>query len=443
MTLDPALATRESELQLVSLLYDPLFLLGPDGRPRPHLVEGQPEISVDGKSWRLQLRQGVLAGARALTAADAAASLRRLKRGPSGWLLAAVRSIEVEGTATLVLHLTRATPTLAWLLAAPAAGISAQLRAGGLAGSGPFKLQGRTPSAIVLRANPTHFAGRPYLDELRFSIFDRASAEVATFQVGTLQLSLHGAAVFGGKPRYATAELEGAAQAPVYLALGRGKPYLQDPSFRLALLKGIDRRRLGRLATLGRSEIADSPVCARLLRGGPPRVAFDRAAANRLLARVAAAQPAMRSDASGGRLKLSLLVDASRFDDSVAAGQLVADLDRLGIAATIEARPGAEYQARLDEGRFELALGRQPVQVPLGPVALGAALAAAGDRAGAARCLAGSCGAKEAAAFMKRLPLIPLVHTGPRVFHDARLGWLRLSAAGLISYADLHWVRRP
>jgi ABC-type transport system substrate-binding protein len=466
VTLDPARASRESELQLVALLHDGLYQLGPDGRPRPHLCEAAPEVSADGKRWRLALRPGVkLSSGRPLAASDVVASLRRARRGPHGHLLAVVRSFELESgapaaPAALLIHLHRRTPTLPYLLAAPFAAIAVPQRVAGhrsdgrgsfapltqFLGSGPFRLHARTATGLQLKANAGHFAGRPYLDELQLTLFERASAEVATFQVGGLQVSLRGTSVFGGRPRHPSSEVESSPSTLVFLGVGRGKPYLADRDLRLALLRGIDRARLGRLASVGRAEIADGPVCARLARPAPPRLAFDRTLANRLLAKAAAAHEALRRDAAQGRLKLSLLVDASRFEDAVVAGQLVADLDRIGIAATVESQPAAEYQARLDEGRFDLVLARQPQQVPLTAAALASALAAGGDRQAAVRCMLGGCGAtggvREATLFMRRLPLVPLVHVGARVFYDARLGQLRLSTLGLVRYADVHWQRR-
>lgn len=440
VTLDPAAATRLSELQVVSLIYDPIYRRAGDGPARPHLVEPEPEISGDGKTWRLRLRPGLMVtSGRPLTAGDVVSSLRRLKRGPNAHLLSAFRALESDGD-VVVLHLARPSVDVPALLSAPATGVAVPLR-GQLVGTGPFRLQSRSPSSIRLRANPSHFAGRPFLDEVQFTVFDRASAEVATFQVGGLQVSFHGSSAFGGRPRYPSLEQESEMTSLVFLGVGRGKSYLSDPQFRLALLRGIDRRRIGRLAGIGRNEVADSPV-ARLARSAPTRVAFDRGAANRLLARVADQHEAMRQDAAGGRVRLSLLTDASRFDDGVVAGQLIADLDGLGIAAAIESRPAAEYQARLEQGKYELVLGRQPLSASPA-VDLASALAIAGDRAAAQSCLASAgCGPKEAAQFMRRLPLIPLVHSSVRVYRDARLGGARVSALGLLSYADIFWNRR-
>jgi MarR-like DNA-binding transcriptional regulator SgrR of sgrS sRNA len=450
VTLDPARAGRESELQVISLLFDSLYTLLPRGVPRPHLVEPNPEVSADGKSWRFQLRSNVrLSNGKILVAPDVVASLRRLKTGPHGYLIAPVRAVEADGPGSVVLRLWRKCPGLPWLLAAPSSGIAVPAatprggRATVLVGTGPFRLHAQSAGAIHLRAHLGHFSGRPYLDEVRFIVFDRASAEVATFQVGGIQVSLRGTSVFGGRPRNATAESESPIVTPVFLGVGRGQPLLADAAFRLALLRGIDRRRLGRLVGMGRTEGADSPVPRHLLRLQPRPIGFDRMAAGRILGRLAGPRETLRSEAARGRIKLSLLVDASRFEDAVVAGQIVADLDQLGIAATVEAKPAAEYQGRLEEGRYELVLGRMPVQVPLASAVLARALALSGDRPAAQRCIAsGTCGAKEAAGFMRRLQLLPLVHASTRVFYDARLGALRLASSTFIPYADLYWARR-
>lgn len=451
VTLDPAQATRESELQIVSLIYDAIYAYTPDGKLQPHLCEA-PTISEDGKTWRLPLRPGIkLSSGRPLGVADLVASLRRAKRGPNGHLLAPVRTIEADGASpgVLVLSLLRKSAILPHLLAAPASAIAVPQRVGAqsqLLGSGPFRLHQRTANGFLLRANSSHFAGRPYLDEVTFALFEKASAEVATFQVGGLQVSLRGASVFGGRPRHATLELEGAPTTTLLLGVGRGKPYLADRELRLALLRGIDRARLGRLAGIGRVEIADGPVASRLARTVPARIAFDRAVANRILARLAGQHESLRKDAGSGRLRLSLLVDQSRFEDPVVAGQLVADLDRIGIAATLEVNPAAEYQARLEAGRYDLVLARLPVQAPIGVVALAGALAAGGERAAAARCLTAGCtpgaAGREVQGFVRRLPFVPLVHVGTRIFHDARLALLRLTPLGLLDYANVCWARR-
>jgi ABC-type transport system substrate-binding protein len=313
---------------------------------------------------------------------------------------------------------------------------------GGLIGSGPFILRSKGSSGLRLAANKQHFAGRPFIDTLWFKTFPKASAERLAFQVGKLHLSLHGTSTFTSQPQQTFTEVHSPIMtATVFLGVGRSKPYLSDPQFRLALLKGIDRKRLGRVAVTGTSRVAVHPSPLGRRRGLKV-VAFDRKGANRLLAAMADRHRQLRQDAGSGRLKLSLLVDASRFEDHDVASQVVADLDLIGISTSIDARPAKEYARRLASGRYQLVIVRYPVQVPIGNVSLASVLNAAGQRAAAIRCLAARrCGRAESRTFIKRLPMIPLVHTSTRVAFDARIGGARITRIGLIPYADLFWTR--
>ena len=441
VTLDPAQATRASELAVIPLLYDSLFRLDHRGVPRPHLLERKPQISADGKIWRLRLRAGIalVAGSR-LEADHVVASLRRMRQGANGYLLAHVSSLVAEGKDVVVVSLRRRSPDLPHLLAAPATAIVVP-RGRRLLGTGPYRLLSKDRTMIQLQSNNTHFAGRPYLHRLSFRMFARASTESAWFQVGALQFSHQGTPVFGGPARRPSRTISSPPVEQIYLGVGSGKAFLADAQFRLALLTGIDRRRLARLVGSGKAPLARSPVATRLMRRLPRAVAFNRGAAKRLLQRAAARHPGLADKLSGGRLKLSLLVDASRFGDAILAGQIVADLDRIGVTCTIDRRAAVDYRTRLRARRFDLVLGRQALQVPLGGVALAGAHAAAGDRDSARSCMMRYCGSRQAARFMKQLPLIPLLHAPARVQHDARMG-VRLDPAGRVLYENVYWLRK-
>lgn len=440
VTLDPAEAARESELQICSLVYDTLFVTDGGRQPLPHLALAAPEVSADQRTQRVAVRPGVLFhDGRPLTAADVVAALRRLQQRANGYLLAPVRAISADPDGAVVFELRRPTPELALLLSAPATAI-VRPSGRGIVGSGPLRVASRRAGgALRLVANVRHFGGRPYLDEVQFKVYPRSSAEAAAFQVGALQLSMHGASIFGGSPKHGSATVDTAPTGTAFLAIGRGQPWLGDRLLRAALSAAVDRRRLQRLAGTGRVIVADGAVSPRLARSSAPRQAFDRAQARRLLARVAEQHAALRQ---GGRIPLTLLVDASRADDRNIAQQLVADLDRIGAAATIDARPAAEYQARLAGGRYELALGRLAVQVPERAALIAGALAAAGDRAAALRCLAAaSCGPDEERRFAQTLPFVPLVHPSMRVHFDPRLERVRPALDGRLPYATISWKR--
>jgi MarR-like DNA-binding transcriptional regulator SgrR of sgrS sRNA len=443
-TFDPSQASRESELQVISLMFDTLYRLNSAGRPVAHLAElgANPE----GKVWTLTLRTGVrLHDGQTLTATQVATSLERTRKGRAGYLLAPVEGVSAAGN-RIVIRLKRLTPELPWLLSAPSCGVAVSSR-GRWIGSGPFRFKSWTQNGLELAAHNEHFAGRPYIDRVRFRVFKKAADAVDFFQARKLHLSLHGTRALGRLPAH---RFESVVERPttlVYLGVGNasGRPYLADPRFRLALLQGIDRRRLGRLAATGNNEVAHSPVCRRLMpsKPQPPRISFDRKRANRLLAQLKDQLRELRRDVVSGRLKLNLLVDSSRPEAGMVANQLVADLDRIGIAVTIDAQPAKRYESSLRNGSYQLALAWHPVQVPRkwDGVTLAGVLAEAGQRRGAQRCMVKrSCNAGMAKRLMKRLPLLPLVFVSARVAYDAGLAQPRVTA-GRIAYEELYWLR--
>lgn len=447
VTLDPALATRQSELQVISLIYDPLFRVGRHGQPQANLVRLPYSISDDGLTWTMKLRpQLKLSNGAPLLASHVEASLKRVTRGPSAHLLAPVRSVKARGADTLVFSLRGPTRHLPMLLSAPATGIAVG-QGKVLLGTGPFRLVRASGESINLSPNLKHHAGRPYLNQLTLRVFSRASDEAAAFQAGALQVSLHGASLFGGASRRVVTSAASPACATLFLGVGRKPSYLADAQVRLALLTAIDRTRLARLTGGGKQAVARGPVCPGLMgkrtsRGRP--LPYSRDAAKRLLQRAAARLPELaRATAAGAQPRLELLVDASRPEDRALAGQIVAALDRVGLSVHIETRMAAEYQARLQSGKYELLLGRLIPQPPLAAAILSGALVLGGDAEGARRCLdRRPCGRRAEAKFLKALPLLPLLHTATTVHHDAQLGGLRGDAMGLINYADVYWIRR-
>lgn len=443
VTLDPALASRAAELQIIHLLYDTLFVLSDENQARPHLAASDPEVSEEGLRWVIALRPDIaLWTGRPLRAAQVAASLRRVQSGPSAYLLAPVRSIRALGPASLELRLHRPCPELTLLLSAPATAIAVP-REGKLQGTGPFRLHEVSGSHVLLKAFARHFAGRPYLDDLRLMVFDRPAAEMAAFQAGALQLSQQGPSLFGGPTPMAVRTLASTGNSLLALLPGKERPYLKDAQVRQALLMALDRGRLGRLEGSGARSVAGSP----LLKPPPPLrevrpLPYSRDAARRLLQRAAARLPALRRDLDGGRLKLDILVDKSQAPDLLLAGQIVADLDGIGVAATVAVKDPAEYQARLEAGRFDLLLGRATVQAPFPAATLAGALALAGEPDQARRCLLTSSGAARAFnQFTRYLPLLPLLHSAPRLFHDARIGGLAQDPLGRIRFDQVHWLR--
>jgi peptide/nickel transport system substrate-binding protein len=440
ITLSPHLATRLSELQLVSLLFDTLYRrVG--FKVVPHLLRGPAKVSADNKLYTLTLRQSIaLHGGGVLTASDVVKSLRATKSGPHGHLLGVVRSISARDAHTIDIALRKSFKGLPQVLAMPACAISIT-RGNRILGSGPFSLQGRTTRAVSLRAHDKHFAGRPYVDGITFKIYSRTSAQAANYQIGVTQLSFYGTSVFSsGTPRYKAREMTRRGVSVLFLAFGKARAVLSDQRCRRAIASSVDRRRLARLSG-GQSRPAAAPVFQKA-RYRRPRWLYSR----RDAARIFKAALIRYGLSVVGNLRLSLLVDATRPEDRIFAGQLVADLYRVGVALRIVQRPAQRYRAELQSGNFDLALVRRTVATGGVAAAWSRMLAAAGDVKAASRCLQRASAAAcqgQSKRFLGALPWFPLVHEGMRVHVDTRLGGLTIKPNGVIDYASGFWRRNP
>ncbi|MBW2735266.1 MAG: hypothetical protein JRH20_23020 [Deltaproteobacteria bacterium] len=437
LSFNPTLAQRPSELQLVRLQYDTLFVLR-GGRPVAHLLREAPQRSADKLSWSFLLRENVLThDGKPLTAQEVMASLQAARRGPHGYLFAVIKGIFLR-KGRMIIRLKHPEPRLGLLLSTPASAIAVP-RGGRILGTGPFTRVRHSAARVKLVAHALHFAGRPYLQGLRLRIFSRASEEAAALQVGATQLSFHGESVFGGQPRHPTRTLDVASFRTLFLATGSRRAYLDDATAQRMLAVSIHRDRLARVAgalTRPARELVD-PLVDPLNDRHRGKKLFDRALAARLR-RVLARR---FSQLKEPHVDVSLLVDRSRPADGALVAQLVADLDRVGLTLQVERVSARLYAQRVARRDYDLALLQHAPQLAEVHIALAGVLALGKMLKAAVECAAARCDLDQGAQRVGRLALIPLVHMGRRVHYDARVAGLRARSSGRLSYADVFWLR--
>jgi len=138
-SLDPVAVRTHAEATVVSLMFDTLYVIGPDGVAHPHLAAEPPVLDEKHLVARIAIRKDVkFHDGTPLTADDVAASLERA-RGAVKWALAPVQAVRADGDA-IELQLRAPVPELERLLALP---IAATTKAGkpvgdNPVGSGPF-----------------------------------------------------------------------------------------------------------------------------------------------------------------------------------------------------------------------------------------------------------------------------------------------------------------
>lgn len=447
-TLDPTLVRSHAEATVVSLLYDTLYRIGPDGVAVPHIAAAMPVLDPKLAIARIPIRKGIkLQDGSELTPQDVAASLDRARTSAGAkWALASVKSISADPDAIEV-ELTgdpaRAADELATFLALPQTAIIKGGRAAGkVIGSGPFQIVSfdAPRHRLTLRAFDDHFAGRPYLDELVLRWYDTPDGEARRFETGNAQLSARGVAAFaGGQPTFKAEDVEGPAALLVYVGFGRLHPdVLADPAFRHALDAVLAR---GGLAGIGSGErVVPSRLPVPIEAGAPPLLARsgDVAAATALLAHSGTAilAPARRSS-----LTLEILVEDTRPDDREVAERVLSGLDQLGIHAKIAAVSAQVLRDRIAAGRADLWIGQLAEPVTAQVAWWAAAFGAAGDDTLVK--LGTFDSATAAKAFEERLPIVPLMFRSIRLWHRTDVHAVSFDASGRPSFADLFLFGTP
>ncbi len=440
VSFDPTLAQSHAELEVVGLVYDTVYAIGPDGAARPQLAAGPPITDSAKTTVRIALRKGVkFHDGSELTALDVVASLERARKSPARFALAPIATLRADGDAFEV-GLRVPGADVAALLALPQLAITKGGRppAAQPVGTGPFAFEAidRSKHRLALRAFDDHFAGRPYLDTLVLRWFDTPDGEARRYETNGAQVSARGVTAFaGGSPMYRAGDLEGPAALLVFVGFGHAHGEITgNLAFRRALDLALGR---GAIATIGSGEhVIPAQVPVPVEAGGSPISAGARAgnldAARATLAAVPAFAPGKLA-----AMKLEILVEDTRPDDREIAERVLRALDKLGIAVTITALGAPAMRERIARGQTDLWIGQLAEPVASPTAWWGAAFAAAGDdwleRKLAGAPLDVSATAK---AFAERLPIVPLAFRSVRIWYRSDVHGLGFDAAGRVGFAD-------
>lgn len=430
VTLDPPLAQSHAELTTIDLVFDTLYRIGPAGLPQPHLAAGPPVVA--GGKLQIPLRKGVkFHDGSTLTAADVVASLERVRTTPSRWTLAGIGGITASGDG-IELTSTSTGAEVAKLLALPATAVTRGGKAQGdrPIGSGPFVVDSwDRKGRLVLKAFESHFAGRPYLDQLTLRWYDTPDGEARQFEKGDAQLSSRGVAVFTGVlPKFRAEDVEGPAALLVFIGFGRVHlDVMADRSFRRALDLALARGALGSVTSGERVALSRTPLPVEA--GGPMLDAAgkidDLVGAKRALVEAAARVKALAPDRIAA-LKLEILIEDTRPDDRELAERTAHALTKLNIASVITAVPAATLRDRVKKGDCDLWIGQLAAPVNAANAWWGAAFAAGADTWAEQRLSAGAIdNAAAQKAFADRLPIVPLMFRAVRI-------WAGAAAAGAL-----------
>ncbi|WP_344854245.1 ABC transporter substrate-binding protein [Amycolatopsis ultiminotia] len=266
-TLDPALVSQFVDQARAKALFDTLATYAADTSLRPGLAESW-DSDAAGLRWRVRLRSAQFHDGTPVTSEDVLYTLSRIAdpslASDSRQYFATVDFPASKAVSATELELVLARPDFEFPSAFAAPGTEI-LPAGtkdftAPVGSGPFRFGSFRPGGpAVFTKFEGHWAGAPTIDELEFVPVDDEAARVNALLSGQVHyahdLAAASAARLAGQDGVTVLQAERTTMQAVLLRLTR--PPFSDPRLVQAVLLGVDREALNRIALAGRGEVGN------------------------------------------------------------------------------------------------------------------------------------------------------------------------------------------
>ncbi|MGW8374862.1 ABC transporter substrate-binding protein [Streptomyces sp. ODS28] len=280
-TLDPHVAPNFVDQARAKALYDTLATYKDDMSVRARLAEHW-ESDASGKRWHIRLRKAEFHDGRPVTSKDVLYSYRRAADpgtgSPSQQLLSAIDfdASRADGERALTLVLRRPNFDFPTAFAGPGTEI---MPAGTKdfrrpVGSGPFTYGSFTPGGNALfRRWKGHWAGAPRVAELEIVPVNEEAARVNALLSGQVHFAhdLGGPSVRRLAGQDSVRVLTSPQATMQNVLLRTGKAPFDDPRLVEAVLLGVDREELVRVALAGHGGVGDD-LFGKGLRGYPERL---------------------------------------------------------------------------------------------------------------------------------------------------------------------------
>ena len=368
-SLDPTAVFDNPSIWAQEQLYETLYTVTADGKGvRPWLATRY-TISRDRRTWTFTLRPGVrFSNGRPLRAADVAYSIERARKSKNGFgpIDAAIASVRAPDDRTVVVRTRYPWAPLVADLSLFVNGIVPRDLGGQSpaeffrhpVGTGPFTVSAwRRGDALRLRRNPYYWQrGKPYLDQVEFSVVADDATRLARLSAGDAQIveSQPAAATALRHAHDATAAVFPSTRIDVLLPNERYKP-LADVHVRRAIAFAIDRAAIVGAVLAGQGRPANSTFPERVPFYNPRNhgLAFDPARAREELAR----------SAYPHGFKLEFLTSSDPNYTDVARG-VQQELAPLGIDVTIRTVPPTDLFGLQQKFDYQLSVDVWTMDIP-------------------------------------------------------------------------------
>lgn len=348
-TLDPITCSDGVQVQLASLLYEPLFQLDGAFQPQPLLCTDW-TVSEDGLTYTLDIRQGVtFSDGSTLAADDVATSLRRAMSSQRyGNRLADIRQVAARD-GRVVITLSRHNSRLLALLDIPV--VKAGTEEDGIpVGTGPY-LFITSGEGAYLTANPDWWQGEDLPVE-QIELLDVREDDTVPYLFMSREIQ-----VYAGDLTQGNLAISGSLDTvdiPTgtmqFVGINVRRETLQNQMLRRALQQGIPRKTVTDGYLSGHALPAQFPISP--VSAGYPEEREEPYSLDVYRQTVTAALE------SGSPVSLRMLVHGDSASKVAIAQYLAQNLSVDGLLeVTVEALPWADYLEALERGDFDLYYG--------------------------------------------------------------------------------------
>lgn len=367
VTLDPHNSTDSPTATVLSHIYETLFELTPDGEIVPHLATGA-EMSDDGLSWTITLREGVtFHNGAPLTAEVVKGSMERFIDPDNAFtfafLLDRIQDIEVVDDHTLVFHLNDTfAPFLAHMTHNSAAIVHPDVVAEfgeafpeNPVGTGPFRLDTwQRGERLDLVRNDDYWGELPGVTGVRFLTVPEDTTRMALVETGEAHVAVRvppqDVARLDANPNVTVHNVSGLRT--IYIYFNHLMEPFDDVRVRQALNYAVDKEEIAEFVFGGAVRPSDAPIAPGIFGYTPVGpYEYDPERARQLLAEAGYADG----------LTIELWSPTGRYPQDIQVAQAIqGQLAEVGVTAEITSIEWASY----------LVATSQPAEETYVPVAL-------------------------------------------------------------------------
>jgi peptide/nickel transport system substrate-binding protein len=303
-------AARRPEYTILHLMFEPLFIVDPDLKVRPHLVESY-KVSADQKTWTFVIKKGIKFHDGTPVNAEAVKfSFEKHIKGSQGRFLKILESVTVSDPMTVTMNLKKSYALLLNVLSSPNISIASptafnknpqEWGSKVMVGTGPMMFkEWRSGDRVVLVKSPDYKhgpafltnKGPAYVDGWEIRFLPEPTTLIAELTAGAVDLSDYVTErdVKKVKRSKKTELIEAKSTSAVYLAINTSKEPFNDKNIRIAAAHAVSGKAVRKGAMSGIGAPLYTPISPMILGFykpaedvGKPLVSYDLEKAKQIL----------------------------------------------------------------------------------------------------------------------------------------------------------------